>query len=126
MRKLILMMLATLCALSNFANDESYINDQQFNAVVISIPSVVKIEKGEGYSVNVSKTTNIPCSYIVKEDTLYIKAKYYDEDVYELKHTEMTVQIKHPDPDKIFNNLVVTKDYYFKKSTSKDKSGNQN
>lgn len=119
-------MLAIFTTLSSYAFDEC-IKDQQFNAVVIGIPSVVKIKQHEEYSVNVSKTSNVPpCTYTIKGDTLFIKTKYKNEDVQQLRHTETVIEISHPDPKRLFNNLSIMGDYYMRETTSNKRRGNQN
>lgn len=126
MRKLILIIMAMFITLSNFAYDEC-IKNQRFNAVVIGIPSVITIKQHEEYSVNVSKSSNVPpCTYVIKGDTLFIKTKYKNEDVQQLKHTETMIEINHPDPKGLFNNLSITGDYYMRESTKNKRRGNQN
>lgn len=125
MRKLILM-LAMIFALNVYSktNVEYNVVDRQFNTVMVSVPSVITIEPSEGYSISVTNNSSLVCNYEMKGDTLIIKPRYSYMDLQKIDPSEMTIELKHPNPGMLVKNVRIGRDCNFLKT--KNKSGNQN
>jgi hypothetical protein len=123
MRKLILI-LALFFAINVYSKVEYDVVDRQFNTVVVSVPSVITIEPYDGYSVSVVNNSDLLCNYDIQGDTLIIKPRYSYMDLQKIEPMEMQINLKHPRPNHLVKNLIISRDCNISKT--KNKSGNQN
>jgi hypothetical protein len=123
MRKLILM-IALVFAINVYSKVEYDVVDRQFNTVIVSVPSVITIEPYDGYSVSVVNNSDLICNYDIKGDTLIIKPRYSYMDLQKIEPMEMQINLKHPRPNHLVKNLIISRDCNISKT--KNKSGNQN
>jgi hypothetical protein len=123
MRKLILI-LALFFAINVYSKVEYNVVDRQFNTVIVSVPSVITIESYDGYSVSVVNNSDLVCNYDIQGDTLIIKPRYSYMDLQKIEPSEMQINLKHPRPNHLVKNLIISRDCNISKT--KNKSGNQN
>lgn len=123
MKKLILFLSVTLFSLnvifanSEFANTEFFV--AQFNAVKVEVPATIRCKYAESYSIEINGRQDYLYRTSMVGDTLVISPYFKNSKVDEMKPEDVVIVLKHPQPQRIINELEINKN-----SLKKIKSGN--
>lgn len=126
MKKLFLLLTVLFMAVSAYSACEVEYNcvGKQFNTVVINVPASFTILKGEEHSVNIINESTEFYTYEILNDTLFIRSKFIINDVNRMKPNFLKVQLTHPNPSVLYNNIKPQGVNGI--GLNKIKSGNQN
>lgn len=126
MKKLFLLLTVLFMAVSAYSACEAEYNSvgKQFNTVVINVPASFTILKGQEHSVNIINESTEFYTYEIINDTLFIRSKFIINDVNRMKPNLLKVQLTHPNPSVLYDNIKPQGVSGI--GLSKIKSGNQN
>ena len=119
-KKLILFLTITLMSFNvSFANDSKVIYVEQFNTVKIGVPSIVRCEPSEGYSIQIDSEKEYLYKIAIIKDTLVVLPYCTSDYLHLINPEDVIITLKHPNPKKVINELKLNCN-----SLRKTKSGN--
>ena len=124
MKKLILfitsIMMFGMVTARELPTEELYVG--QFNAVKVNVPATIKCKISEEYSVKLKSDEIYKYKLSLVEDTLIISPVFKsNEEIYKMESDKIVVILRHPEPEKIVNNVLYDKKVL---KAVKTKSGN--
>jgi hypothetical protein len=108
-KKLILFLLVTLISFNvSFANEKGEeMHVEQFNTVRVEIPSIIRFEKSDRYSIEIYGEKNYLYRIALKDDTLEIAPYFVYDNLQQINPEDLIVVLRHPNPRLIMQGLII-------------------